>query len=189
MQTPRIKSLVQQGVRLTSFYTFKFCSPSRSQTLSGRFAYHLGQQTQLNLNPMTGCEFDSTQGTRTAYMCSIKCGLSPKYSMLPAILKTRNYSTHAQGKWHQGFFKRAYTPTFRGFDTYFGSYTNNDHFTHIDPYGANPSKLCPGWTPTGNKTGDCTVTQNQSCPWRPRKITDARFLNPRSGLFIPTHAF
>jgi arylsulfatase A-like enzyme len=93
--------------------TFKFCSPSRSQTLTGRFAYHLGQQTQLNLNPMTGCEFDSTQGTRSAYMCSIKCGLSLKYMMLPAVLKTQNYSTHAQGKWHQGFFKRAYTPTVR----------------------------------------------------------------------------
>lgn len=75
--------------------TFKFCSPSRSQTLTGRFAYHLGQQTQLNLNPMTGCEFDSTQGQRSAYMCSIKCGLSPNYSMLPAVLKTQNYSTHA----------------------------------------------------------------------------------------------
>lgn len=70
-------------------------------------------------------------------------------------------------QWHQGFFKREYTPTYRGFDTYFGSYTNNDHFTHIDPYGANPSKLCPGWTPAGNKTaraaGGCTVSQNQTC--------------------------
>ena len=63
---------------------------------------------------------------------------------------------------HQGFFKRDYTPTARGFDTYFGSYTNNDHFTHVDPYGANPSKLCPGWTPAGNKS-DCTVTQNETC--------------------------
>ena len=51
---------------------------------------------------------------------------------------------------------------FRGFDTYFGSYTNNDHFTHVDPYGANPSKLCPGWTPAGNKS-ECTVNQNETC--------------------------
>jgi hypothetical protein len=29
--------------------------------------------------------------------------------------------------------------------------------------GANPSKLCPGWTPEGNKSGACTVTQNQTC--------------------------
>jgi arylsulfatase A-like enzyme len=167
MQTPQIAALREVGVRLGSFYTFKFCSPSRSQTLTGRFAYHLGQQTQLNLNPMTGCEWDSTLGTRSAYMCSIKCGLSLNYTMLPALLKTARapYSTHAYGKWHQGFFKRAYTPTFRGFDTYFGSYTNNDHWTHVDPYGANPSRLCPGWTPTGNRTaGGCTVTQNQTCP-------------------------
>ena len=54
MQTPHIAELVAEGIRLDSFYTFKFCSPSRSQTLTGRFAYHLGQQTELNLNPQTG---------------------------------------------------------------------------------------------------------------------------------------
>lgn len=40
-------------------YVFKFCSPSRSQTLTGRFAYHLGQQTELNLNPQTCVPFSS----------------------------------------------------------------------------------------------------------------------------------
>ena len=58
-----------------------------------------GQQTELNLNPQTGCETDSTQGPRHAYMCTIKCGLSPAYKMLPAVLKTQGYATHALGKW------------------------------------------------------------------------------------------
>ena len=43
----------------------------------------------------TGCEWDSTQGTNSAYMCTIKCGLSPKYKMLPALLKAQGYATHA----------------------------------------------------------------------------------------------
>ena len=79
MQSPQIRDLAAEGIRLTSWcvslfsvrcicrmifargcdglyicrYVFKFCSPSRSQTLTGRFAYHLGQQTELNLNPQT----------------------------------------------------------------------------------------------------------------------------------------
>ena len=49
--------------------------------------------------------------------------------------------THTQGKWHQGFYKKAHTPTFRGFDTYTGSYTNNDHFAFVD--GGNVSRTAP----------------------------------------------
>ena len=54
-------------------------------------------------------------------MCSVKCGVPLGYKMLPAVLKERGYQNHMLGKWHQGFFKREYTPTYRGFDTYFGS--------------------------------------------------------------------
>ena len=31
-------------------------------------------------------------------------------------LRTAGYATHAVGKWHVGFFERAYTPLRRGFD-------------------------------------------------------------------------
>ena len=61
--SPHIESLAASGIVLTDWHVFKFCSPSRSQMLTGRYAYHLGQQTQMNLNPdgarcgiHTGCE-------------------------------------------------------------------------------------------------------------------------------------
>jgi arylsulfatase A-like enzyme len=60
--SPHIESLASSGIILTDWHVFKFCSPSRSQMLTGRYAYHLGQQTQMNLNP---------DGAR----CGIKPGL------------------------------------------------------------------------------------------------------------------
>ena len=35
------------------------------------------------------------------------------------------------GKWHLGYNKWTYTPTYRGFDTFYGSYNGgHDHYTH-----------------------------------------------------------
>ena len=38
--------------------------------------------------------------------------------------------------------------------------TNNDHFTHVDPYSTKP-KQCPWWTPQGNRS--CAVSQSAFC--------------------------
>jgi arylsulfatase A-like enzyme len=50
---------------------------------------------------------------------------------LPQVLKQGGYETHSIGKWHIGHARWSYTPTFRGFDSFFGYYLGaEDYFTH-----------------------------------------------------------
>ncbi|XP_062508548.1 arylsulfatase B-like isoform X2 [Corticium candelabrum] len=58
-------------------------------------------------------------------------GLNLSETMLPQRLKEAGYVTHAIGKWHLGFYSWQYTPTFRGFDSFYGFYGGGeDYFTH-----------------------------------------------------------
>ena len=41
IQTPNLDALVADGLELDRFYTYKFCSPSRSSLLTGRFPMHV----------------------------------------------------------------------------------------------------------------------------------------------------
>ena len=84
MRTPQLDRLAREGVRLADFAVYKYCSPSRSQMLVGRYAYHVGQQSSnLGAGPGSGC------------------ALSTEYAMLPAVLKRRGYATHLLGKYHR----------------------------------------------------------------------------------------
>ena len=47
-------------------------------------------------------------------------GVPAREVMLPQLLKTAGYSTHAVGKWHLGACDNRYEPTYRGFDSFMG---------------------------------------------------------------------
>jgi arylsulfatase A-like enzyme len=83
IQTPKLNKLRLDSVELSQYYVYRYCSPSRSTILTGRFPWHLGQQTEMNLNPTPG----------------IACGISPAYSFLPSVLQRAGYATWALGKW------------------------------------------------------------------------------------------
>lgn len=133
--TPNLQAVRNEGILVNDHTVFKFCSPSRSQFLTGRYAYHLGQQTYNNLSP---------EGAR--------CGLNTSYQFLPNLLQSAGYWNVGLGKWHQGFAAPEYLPTARGFNRFVGFYAGGQtHFTHVASYHM-LENLPEWWTPKDNAT-------------------------------------
>ncbi|CAG2107147.1 unnamed protein product [Medioppia subpectinata] len=109
VKTPNIDLLAGSGIILNNYYVSPICSPSRSAVLTGYHPIHTGQQ------------HDALQAAEPR-------GIPLQYKLLPQHLKNLGYETHAVGKWHQGYFKREYTPTQRGFDSYFGFFNGHEDY-------------------------------------------------------------
>ncbi|XP_063601652.1 arylsulfatase B-like [Penaeus indicus] len=111
--TPHLQNLAQTGVILEQSYVQPICTPTRSALLTGRYPFTLGRQHGV-LWPKE------------------PTGLTLNATLIPESLKKVGYSTHAVGKWHLGFCNWSYTPTSRGFDTFYGYYTGaEDYFHHF----------------------------------------------------------
>ncbi|KAJ8680583.1 hypothetical protein QAD02_016370 [Eretmocerus hayati] len=111
--TPNIDALAYSGVILNRHYTLPICTPSRSSLMTGRYAIRDGMQGW----PLGGGE---------------PRGVPLNITLLPEYLRRLGYSTHLVGKWHLGYMTKDYTPTRRGFDTFYGCYNGwITYFSHL----------------------------------------------------------
>ncbi|XP_071109637.1 arylsulfatase B-like [Haliotis cracherodii] len=112
MKTPNIDKLATEGIIFESAYVQPYCSPSRTAFMSGMFPFKVGMQHIVIGDSQAAC-------------------VPLNYSFLPQELKKLGYATHMVGKWHLGFCKWECTPTYRGFDTFFGYYNAQEgYFNH-----------------------------------------------------------
>lgn len=131
IRTPHLTQLHSGGVTMANYYVQPSCSPTRAAILTARKPLH------------TGINF---------WLPNIAAGLSLDEVTLPQVLQRRGFVSHAVGKWHLGFYKTEYTPTFRGFSSFYGYYEGmEDYFTHTKGGGYDfhdePRMFCgPGCT-------------------------------------------
>ncbi|XP_071482207.1 arylsulfatase B-like [Diadema antillarum] len=112
MKTPNLDRLAAKGIKLENYYVQPVCSPTRSQLISGRYQIHTGLQHSIIWVAQPSCH-PVTDPT------------------IAQKLAEAGYSTHAVGKWHLGFYRKACWPTRRGFDSFFGMLTGSANFyTH-----------------------------------------------------------
>ncbi|XP_029826470.2 arylsulfatase B-like [Ixodes scapularis] len=110
--TPNLDVLAASGIILNNYYIQYLCSPSRGALLTGLYPIHTGLQHNM------------------VYQAE-PWGLSPNFTIMPEYLKELGYASHIIGKWGIGYYKESYTPTYRGFDSFYGYYNGGeDYYSH-----------------------------------------------------------
>ena len=113
IQTPTIDKFAKEGIRLQNYYVQRLCSPTRAAILAGRYPYYMGLERNVVAN---GCPI----------------GMPLNQTTIANELKRGGYATHYVGKWGVGMHKWAYTPTYRGFDSFYGFYNSaEDYWLHV----------------------------------------------------------
>lgn len=121
IRTPNLDRLAVRGLRLTDFYAFPTCSPSRAALLTGQYPPRAGMP---DVAGPPGPQWTSDK----------QYGLHPDRTTLAEILRQRGYATAMIGKWHLGHFPQT-MPDRHGFDRFYGlSYSNDMLPTEAHPY-------------------------------------------------------
>lgn len=101
IRTPNIDAMAAGGIILHRYYAAPQCTPSRASLMTGKYPINTGLQHYV---------INSAEPT----------GLPLEMKIMPQHFKDLGYATHGVGKWHLGYYKKEYTPTYRGFDSFFG---------------------------------------------------------------------
>lgn len=106
------RDVVKEGIKFNRHYVFKFCSPTRSSLMSGRWPIHVNQENSATEQRYAGVPLNMTT-------------MSEK-------LSAAGYICHHFGKWHIGQATMAHTPAGRGFRTSLSFFNfGEDHFTQL----------------------------------------------------------
>ena len=106
--TPNLDGLAKSGIILEHFHALPACTVSRAALLTGVHSVHSG------LYPIGGITSDMPNA------------LPLHFRLLPQYLKAYDNRTqaHGVGKWDLGHYNKAYLPTARGFDSWYGYYSS-----------------------------------------------------------------
>ena len=85
ISSPWIDKLALGGVRLTNHHAFKVCAPSRSGFHTGRLPWQMGYYD------------NSGAATPWEAVDENKLGADPRFKLLPQLLETKGYVSHAIG--------------------------------------------------------------------------------------------
>ncbi|XP_076457707.1 arylsulfatase I-like [Babylonia areolata] len=143
MYSPNINRLAEEGVLLDQSYMHSKCTPSRAAFLTGIYPFKMGlQHNVLYAGANESMPLDKR--------------------VFAQDLQERGYSTYYVGKWHLGHCRPEMTPTYRGFNTFYGMYTGRaDHYTHDFRNGYDLHDDV-GQGPTRNFTADFSVNGSYS---------------------------
>ena len=106
--TPNLDSLYKKSIDIDKHYIGLVCSPSRSQMMTGRYAWNMG------LSGMTA--FSNFE------INSMPRGMPTVGDLLGEYSDYKSYYT---GKWHLGYATSDHCPLERGFEYFHGFYTSN----------------------------------------------------------------
>jgi arylsulfatase len=113
VRTPHIDQLAEDGLRMSQFYNYPRCSPTRASLLTGQYPHQVG------MGDLTTSDKDSP-----AYQGF----LNDRCVTIAEVLGEAGYHTSMVGKWHVGHKKPGRWPTGRGFDRFYGEHRYVDDY-------------------------------------------------------------